>query len=150
VLVGHSIGGSYARILAARFPSEIVGVVLVGSSHPDQREPAIMLSPINRMPVFARRLVCNDNCVMVMRRPHFRNTVTWLVIRSAVQSIVWQKKSSVRELNWSQVLNWSHPQLKWFVLRGFGAGDGNRIASQIYKPHRTNALPTLQKSIDAI
>jgi len=58
VLVGHSIGGSYVRIFAARFPSEVVGVVLVDSSHPDQREPALMLSPINRMPVFARRLVC--------------------------------------------------------------------------------------------
>jgi hypothetical protein len=33
-------------------------MVLVDSSHPDQKEPPIMLSPINRLPVFARRLLC--------------------------------------------------------------------------------------------
>jgi len=58
VLVGHSIGGDYVRIYTARFPAEVAGVVLVDSSHPEQREPAIMLSPINRIPTFARRLLC--------------------------------------------------------------------------------------------
>ena len=48
VLVGHSVGGEYVRIYANRFPSEVAGVVLVDSSHPDQREPPAMLSPINR------------------------------------------------------------------------------------------------------
>ena len=36
VLVGHSIGGFNVRQFAARFPSEVAGVVLVESSHPDQ------------------------------------------------------------------------------------------------------------------
>ena len=58
VLVGHSIGGEYARIFAAKYPSEVAGLVLVDSTHPDQREPAVLLSPINRIPVFARRFVC--------------------------------------------------------------------------------------------
>jgi pimeloyl-ACP methyl ester carboxylesterase len=36
VLVGHSYGGLYARMYAARHPEETAGVVLVDSSHPDQ------------------------------------------------------------------------------------------------------------------
>jgi len=58
VLVGHSIGGEYVRIFTAKFPSEVAGVVLVDSTHPDQREPPLMLSPITRMHKHARRLVC--------------------------------------------------------------------------------------------
>lgn len=59
VLVGHSIGGSYVRVFTARYPAEVAGVVLVDSSHPDQQEPAIMLSPINRAPLLARKLLCS-------------------------------------------------------------------------------------------
>src|SRR5271157_1582326 len=59
VMVGHSIGGEYVRIFTARFPSEVAGVVLVDSTHPEQREPAMMLSPINRLPRFARRILCS-------------------------------------------------------------------------------------------
>ena len=58
VLVGHSIGGEYVRVFTAKFPSEVGGLVLVDSTHPDQREPAMMLSPVNRMPTFARRFLC--------------------------------------------------------------------------------------------
>ena len=36
VLVGHSFGGFTARYLAAKFPKNVVGLVLVDSSHPDQ------------------------------------------------------------------------------------------------------------------
>jgi pimeloyl-ACP methyl ester carboxylesterase len=36
VLVGHSYGGLYARMYAARYPDEMAGVVLVDSSHPEQ------------------------------------------------------------------------------------------------------------------
>ena len=58
VLVGHSIGGEYIRIYTATFPSDVAGLVLVDSTHPDQREPAIMLSPVTRMPNAARRTLC--------------------------------------------------------------------------------------------
>src|SRR5271157_4622287 len=58
VLVGHSIGGEYVRIFTAKFPSEVAGVVLVDSSHPDQREPPMMLSPITRMHKHVRQLAC--------------------------------------------------------------------------------------------
>lgn len=33
VLVGHSIGGTVARLYAARFPDDVAGIVLVDSSH---------------------------------------------------------------------------------------------------------------------
>lgn len=37
VLVGHSIGGIYARAYAATRPDDVAGMVLVDSSHEDQR-----------------------------------------------------------------------------------------------------------------
>lgn len=36
VLVGHSMGGLYVRKYAADYPDEVVGIVLVDSSYPDQ------------------------------------------------------------------------------------------------------------------
>jgi pimeloyl-ACP methyl ester carboxylesterase len=58
ILVGHSIGGSFARIYAGRFPSEVTGLVLLDSSNPDQNEPPIMVARINRMPIIVRQLAC--------------------------------------------------------------------------------------------
>ena len=36
VLVGHSLAGMDVRMFASQYPSEVVGMVLVDSSHPDQ------------------------------------------------------------------------------------------------------------------
>jgi pimeloyl-ACP methyl ester carboxylesterase len=36
VLVGHSYGGLYAQMYAARYPNQVAGVALVDSSHPEQ------------------------------------------------------------------------------------------------------------------
>jgi len=58
ILVGHSIGGDFARIYAGRFPAEVAGLVLLDSASPDQNEPPIMLARINRMPIFVRELLC--------------------------------------------------------------------------------------------
>jgi pimeloyl-ACP methyl ester carboxylesterase len=58
VLVGASIGGEYARIYTSRYPHDVAGLVLVDSAHPDQQEPAFMLSPFNRMSPGARQLIC--------------------------------------------------------------------------------------------
>ena len=38
VLVGHSLGGMYVRLFADRYPEDVVGLVLVDSSHIDQFE----------------------------------------------------------------------------------------------------------------
>lgn len=38
VLVGHSIGGVYIRVFLDRFPDEVVGLVFVDASHPDQSQ----------------------------------------------------------------------------------------------------------------
>ena len=38
ILVGHSYGGIVMRIFAARYPTEVDGLVFVDSSHPDQQE----------------------------------------------------------------------------------------------------------------
>jgi pimeloyl-ACP methyl ester carboxylesterase len=58
VLVGASIGGEYARIYTSRYPHDVAGLVLVDSSHPDQQEPAFMLSAFNLMSPAKRRLIC--------------------------------------------------------------------------------------------
>jgi len=44
VLVGHSLGGFHVRLYAGRYPREVVGMVLVDASHPDQiaRELAVL------------------------------------------------------------------------------------------------------------
>jgi pimeloyl-ACP methyl ester carboxylesterase len=59
VMVGASAGGDYVRIYTARYPHDVVGLVLLDSSHPDQQEPAFMLSPINRMSQAQRHLICS-------------------------------------------------------------------------------------------
>jgi pimeloyl-ACP methyl ester carboxylesterase len=45
VLVGHSFGGLNARLYASRYPEEVVGMVLVDSSHEDQDDRALALMP---------------------------------------------------------------------------------------------------------
>jgi pimeloyl-ACP methyl ester carboxylesterase len=36
ILVGHSFGGLYTRVYAGRYPDQVVGMVLIDASHPDQ------------------------------------------------------------------------------------------------------------------
>src|SRR5215213_5406379 len=56
VLVGHSYGGLYARMYAARYPKQVAGVVLVDSSHPEQftrsSEGRAMYEQTSRMGAF--------------------------------------------------------------------------------------------------
>lgn len=58
VLVGSSVGGEYARIYTARYPTDVAGLVLVDSTVPDQREPRFLLSPLNRLSGTTRHLIC--------------------------------------------------------------------------------------------
>ena len=58
VLVGASIGGEYTRVYTGYYPQDVVGLVLLDSSHPDQREPAFMQSAFNLMSPGKRHLIC--------------------------------------------------------------------------------------------
>lgn len=58
ILVGASIGGEYARIFTSKFPNEVAGLVFSDSSHPDQKEPAPMRGPVNKLPVWVRKTLC--------------------------------------------------------------------------------------------
>lgn len=48
LMVGHSFGGIYVRLFAEQYPDEVVGLVLVESSHPD------MIKTINTGPELKR------------------------------------------------------------------------------------------------
>lgn len=45
LMVGHSIGGLHAQVFASRYPSEVAGLVLVSSTHPDQFKIWLNLIP---------------------------------------------------------------------------------------------------------
>lgn len=55
VLVGHSLGGMDARMFASQYRSEVAGMVLVDSSHPDQEE---------RFPAEAKKLSAGTRYVI--------------------------------------------------------------------------------------
>ncbi|MDQ3919231.1 MAG: alpha/beta hydrolase [Acidobacteriota bacterium] len=45
VLVGHSLGGILARLYASYYPSDVVGMVLVDSTHEDEADRGLSLIP---------------------------------------------------------------------------------------------------------
>jgi len=45
ILVAHSIGGFHARVFASQYPLDVVGVILVDSSNPDQFEQFSLAYP---------------------------------------------------------------------------------------------------------
>ncbi len=55
VVVGHSFGGFTARYLAAKFPKNILGLVLVDSSHPDQIYRLSALDNAGKKPLITGR-----------------------------------------------------------------------------------------------
>ncbi len=58
VMAGGSVGGEYVHIYAARYPSDVAGLVLIDSAVPDMHEPDFALAPINRMSASTRHLIC--------------------------------------------------------------------------------------------
>src|SRR6478736_2108037 len=58
VMAGGSVGGEYVHIYAARYPTDVAGLVFIDSSVPDMHEPEYMLSPLNRMSGSTRHLIC--------------------------------------------------------------------------------------------
>ena len=62
IVVGHSFGGFTARYLAAKFPKNILGLVLVDSSHPEQIYRLSALDNTGKKPLITGRknLAPND------------------------------------------------------------------------------------------
>jgi len=58
VMAGGSVGGEYVHIYAARYPSDVAGLVLIDSAVPDMHEPDFALGPMNRMSGSTRHLIC--------------------------------------------------------------------------------------------
>ena len=54
VLVGHSYGGALARLFAHERRGEVAGLVLLDSTHPDEREQYLAALPSGDDPVVAR------------------------------------------------------------------------------------------------
>lgn len=121
VLVGHSMGGEYVRVFSAKYPSEVAGVVLVDSTHPDQREPPMMVSPINRMPPLVRRLMCSTLLPIVERFGVMR-----IVHRNAVVDVLPQF-SSEQAAAARAIRNQRVNGLETEVTQGCAATDGDAI-----------------------
>ncbi|MDO3410804.1 alpha/beta hydrolase [Saccharibacillus sp. CPCC 101409] len=54
ILVGHSLGGFYARLYAERYPDDIAGLVLVDASHEDEIRGAFPLPHLKRQRLSVR------------------------------------------------------------------------------------------------
>ena len=75
VLVGHSFGGFTARYLAARFPKNVVGLVLVDSSHPEQIYRLSALDKAEQKPlVTGRKNLVPDDFSEFERKWYFLNS----------------------------------------------------------------------------
>jgi pimeloyl-ACP methyl ester carboxylesterase len=61
ILIGQSFSGFHVRVFAKKYPGDVAGVVLVDSVHEDQQqyEPRALVSPVNRLPAFARAALCH-------------------------------------------------------------------------------------------
>ena len=121
VLVGHSIGGEYVRVFTAKYPTEVAGMVLVDSTHPDQREPPMMLSPINRTPTWVRRFVCSAVLPIVERFGLIR-----LVHRNAVVDVPSQFISEQGAAEWA-MRNQRVKGVETDATQGCAATDGGAI-----------------------
>ena len=75
VVVGHSFGGFTARYLAAKFPKNILGLVLVDSSHPEQIYRLSALDRLERQPLITGRTnIAPDNFSEFEKKWYFLNS----------------------------------------------------------------------------
>lgn len=57
LLVGHSAGGLYVNVFARMYPEEVMGVVLVDSTHPSQFENSRTEQPITYLTLLAASVI---------------------------------------------------------------------------------------------
>ena len=86
VLVGHSLGGMDARMFANQYPYEVVGMVLVDSSHPDQED---------RFPPEARKLAAGSYYVIRAMQITLPIGLPRLIASRTVPPEVWGEFSAV-------------------------------------------------------
>jgi pimeloyl-ACP methyl ester carboxylesterase len=67
ILVGHSAGGFHVRLFHSKWPSEVAGIVLVESSHPDQTARHLAALPPQAadedLAIWSFRRMLNDSSV---------------------------------------------------------------------------------------
>lgn len=71
VLVGHSLGGMNARLYASQYPKEVVGMVLVDSTHEDETERMFALLP----PEILKKAKPEDMVVQSAERLDFNKSI---------------------------------------------------------------------------
>ena len=75
VLVGHSFGGFTIRYFAAKFPENVIGLVLVDSSHPEQIYRLSALDDGNKKPLITgRRAVAPKDFSEFEKKWYFLNS----------------------------------------------------------------------------
>ena len=75
VLVGHSFGGFTVRYLAAKFPKNVAGLVLVDSSHPEQISRLSALDKVKQKPlVTGRKNLAPEDLSEFERKWYFLNS----------------------------------------------------------------------------
>lgn len=86
VLVGHSLGGLYVMLYAKRYPEQVVGMVLVDASHPDQIARAAALTTPERTKRSRDGLMQNeegadiDEILALVRAAHWHTTIPLYVL----------------------------------------------------------------------
>ena len=120
VLVGHSLGGMNARLYAGKYPTDVVGMVLVDSAHEDENDRMIDLLP----PEIKKKAKPED-----------------MIIRSSEDIDFNRSVAQVREANW-------HGDIPLIVLtRGSATFNPNDYAVPTLAPKFEEIRLELQKEL---
>lgn len=68
VLVAHSLGGLNARVFADHYPSEVVGMVMVESSHEDQFTEGWAIGAADQKPKYEAYLAQMHQCIALAKK----------------------------------------------------------------------------------
>ena len=84
ILVGHSLGGMLVRLYASYYPAEVVGMVLVDSTHEDEADRGVALMPAETLKEMLKRAGPED---LKVRAPEAIDTCS---IRSLMGAMNWR------------------------------------------------------------